>query len=267
MIAHILAATLEVMGVENMESTNSFPMIPTELQRTVITDLAHQVVKSNVNLYLIGTPNLATGDRILDCLREVLTLALMYAAFDDAIREGDRDQVIRCWKFLQTYRSFKTIGTVLYLTSTKISSTTGQAWSRVINTHGMQGGNVPMDLHMEHLNRSVKTAVAHLAANTTPKAIVRIGKCIGPLTNLGISFDLSTGVANKLGAHSDADVNEDIAELTSKSRVVKHIPGHKHNAFTGSLLDSLNNETTNELDEGSSASNEANVDTTPSRHI
>ena len=33
----------------------------------------------------------------------------------------------------------------------------------------MQGGNIPMDLHMEHLNRSVKTAVAHLAANTTRK--------------------------------------------------------------------------------------------------
>ena len=182
----------------------------------------------------------------------------MYAEFDDAIREGDGDRVIRCWKFLLLF--FKASNRTNY--SLEALNLLAQfyillpprlaqqlAWSRFINTRGRQGCNIPMDLHMEHLNRSCKTAVAHLGANTTPKAIVRIGKCIGPLTNLGISFDISTGVASRSAAHSDADDNVDIekmvAELTSKSCVFKCIPGRMHNAFrtfSGSLLDSLKSE-------------------------
>ena len=32
-------------------------------------------------------------------------------------------------------------------------------WGRFINTTGLPGRNIPNDLHMEHLNRSVKTAI------------------------------------------------------------------------------------------------------------
>ena len=64
-ISHILVATVEVMGLDNMESTNSLPEIPAELQQAAITDLASQVVKSNVNLHLIGKRNLSTDDGFL----------------------------------------------------------------------------------------------------------------------------------------------------------------------------------------------------------
>jgi L1 cell adhesion molecule like protein len=37
-------------------------------------------------------------------------------------------------------------------------------WSRFVNTHGSSGRNVSADLHMEHLNRVCKDAVAHLGA-------------------------------------------------------------------------------------------------------
>ena len=42
-------------------------------------------------------------------------------------------------------------------------------WSRCINTRGRQGKNVPMDLHMEHLNKACKDALRGLGANKTPK--------------------------------------------------------------------------------------------------
>uniref|UniRef100_A0A1X7U352 Uncharacterized protein n=1 Tax=Amphimedon queenslandica TaxID=400682 RepID=A0A1X7U352_AMPQE len=38
-------------------------------------------------------------------------------------------------------------------------------WSRTINTIGRPGKNIPMDLHMEHLNRVVKDAMRTLSSN------------------------------------------------------------------------------------------------------
>ena len=35
-------------------------------------------------------------------------------------------------------------------------------WSRTVNTRGGKRRNAPVDLHNEHLNRLVKTAVAHI---------------------------------------------------------------------------------------------------------
>ncbi len=38
-------------------------------------------------------------------------------------------------------------------------------WGRVVNTYGGRGRNVPVDLHMEHLNRSVKEYVVRTSQN------------------------------------------------------------------------------------------------------
>ena len=48
-----------------------------------------------------------------------------------------------------------------------------------MNVHGLPGKNIPNDLHMEHLNRLVKTALKELGANKTEKAIITIGKILG----------------------------------------------------------------------------------------
>lgn len=49
-------------------------------------------------------------------------------------------------------------------------------WSSTINTHGRHGKNISCDLHMEHLNRSYKSAIVGLGANVTDKAVLCIGK-------------------------------------------------------------------------------------------
>ena len=45
--------------------------------------------------------------------------------------------------------------------------------SRSIN---MQGHNIPCDLHMEHLNRRLKTILNHLGSNIQPETILKGGK-------------------------------------------------------------------------------------------
>lgn len=62
-------------------------------------------------------------------------------------------------------------------------------WSRFINMNGRQGENKAADLHMEHLNRTIKTAIGH-QSSLTPKVLKRIGKCSGQLLNVCEQFDI-----------------------------------------------------------------------------
>ena len=48
-------------------------------------------------------------------------------------------------------------------------------WSRCVNTKGRVGTNVSFDLHMEHLNRWLKTVLRSMGANVTSDAVVRAG--------------------------------------------------------------------------------------------
>lgn len=217
-----------------------------------------KIVSKFVNLHLINEPSSSTTDSVFDYAREVITLALMYAEFHDAIREGDGERLIRCWKFLlplfkasnrknYALEALHLLAQYYILLPPRLAQQL--AWSRCVNTTGKPGCNIPMDLHMEHLNRPCKMAVANLRANITPKAIVRIGKCIGPLTSMCSAFCHSTDVAPHSSVHSQAKFQDDlkkiVAELTGRRGVFKFISGRKHDtfpAFSGSLLDKLNHD-------------------------
>ena len=43
-------------------------------------------------------------------------------------------------------------------------------WCRTINTHGCPSKNIPVDLHMEHLNRRLKGMMWNLGLNITPES-------------------------------------------------------------------------------------------------
>ena len=55
-------------------------------------------------------------------------------------------------------------------------------WNRTVNTRGGFGKNISCDLHMEHLNRCVKTAMSSLSSNISDESVLRVGKskfCLG----------------------------------------------------------------------------------------
>ncbi len=94
------------------------------------------------------------------------------------IKEGDGDRLIRCWKFLlllfkasnRTNYSLDALNLLAqYYILLPPRLAQQLAWSRCVNTSGKKGGNIPMDLHMEHLNQSSKTAVADVGATPHPK--------------------------------------------------------------------------------------------------
>ena len=91
----------------------------------------------------------------------------------DAIREGDGERVLRCWRYLlPVFKSSGRKNEVLnMLCQFQYELTPRHAqeliWSRFVSTHEAPGRNIPSDLHQEHLNRIVKDAIRGLNTNKT----------------------------------------------------------------------------------------------------
>ena len=107
-------------------------------------------------------------------------------------------------------------------------------WSRFVNTHGLPGHNISCDLHIEYLNRVAKTAIEGLGANKSEKAIKRVGKAIGTLTDSLDNYDKVNNVPAESGAHSTRSSEKDLHKVVkqlSKSRVFNVTPGRRHNSL------------------------------------
>ena len=103
---------------------------------------------------------------------DLLSSGLLWHGFHDAIREGDGDRIIVYWKFLMvvfrsewhynymyTNEALKLIVQSVVLSPRKVAEL---KWSRSINTQGRIGKNVPVDLHMEHLNQKLKMMMRNM---------------------------------------------------------------------------------------------------------
>ena len=261
-IGHIVAAAMKLLSLNNMEDELScHNIIPKDVhsvskedKEVILKNLSKKVIDSFpfINFNENEKPKSPADDGVLDYAKETLTLSLLYAEFDDAIREGDGIRIIRCWKFLflvfkASNRTNYSIKALTLLAQYYILLPPRQAqqlaWSRVVNTSGMPGGIKPCDLEMEHLNRACKDGISDLHANVTPQSFVRLGKCIGPLTKLCKQFDKTSGVPPVSRHHSKANFNKDlkkiINELSGHSLVFDNVGGRRHDSFktfSGSLL-------------------------------
>ena len=250
---HIIAAAMEYFGMESIGEKPNPDLIPTDVEsltkeekKRVLFESIDKIVQKCTDIALPSNqrPNYqsaARTDGVQEYAKEFLSLALLHEEFEDAIREGDGLRVLRtnysieALVLLSHYHLFLSPRLAEQL-----------AWSRFINTHGWPGYNIPCDLHMEHINRSCKTAVRSLGANITPKAIVRVGRCIAPLMSATHQFDKECGVRAVQGRHSTASFRKDlqlvVKELVEKSKVFKHLPGRRHDSFKsikGSMINKL----------------------------
>ena len=65
-----------------------------------------------------------------------------------------------------------------------------------MNTQGRPGRNIPVDLHMEHMNKLAKGAICFTGgANMSERVISRVGKAIGTLSPVLDNFDEVNNVA------------------------------------------------------------------------
>ena len=88
---------------------------------------------------------------------------------------GDGRRVLRCWKFLLLYfkhdnSSSKYSLEILYMLFQVYALLSPRSahqlvWNRFIKTKRGSGGNIPLDLNLEFLNRVVKEAIKKLGPN------------------------------------------------------------------------------------------------------
>lgn len=77
-------------------------------------------------------------------------------------------------------------------------------WSWFVNVHGQPGKNIPVDLHMEHLNKLAKCGIRFNGSNVTQNAVLRIGRAIGTLYPILEQFDETNKVRQVSIIHKNA---------------------------------------------------------------
>ena len=71
-------------------------------------------------------------------------------------------------------------------------------------------------MHMEHMNRTVKTIIQGLGANKTDNAITRAGKSVGPLSDILAASDGDAGVASISGKHAEKSELKDLYQIVDQ---------------------------------------------------
>ena len=157
-------------------------------------------------------------DGVFNYASAVLNDGLLLLEFCDAIKEGDGKRILRCWKALLIYfqhaqHSNYTKEAVFLLAAVNATATPHVAaqitWSRVVNTKGGPGNNVPVDLHNEHLNHALKNAVAYMGANVATNSIMQCGKSLNGLMQAVDNFDKENGVHPVSTEHTRSSLVKD----------------------------------------------------------
>ena len=248
---HILSAAMQLMNMRELKDTpedelvdESTWMLPISERKEILTQISRKIVDTYINFkFDFVSPAEPSLDGVYAYAIETLSLGLFYESFKDAIKEGNGEHVLRCWKYFipifkasgrtnYSIEAFVTLFQYHYTLSPRQSHQL--KWSRFINTHGLPGHNIECDLHMEHLNRLCKTAVRDMGANKTQKAILRASKALGKTSAIVHNFDNITSIKAPSQKHSSTSISRDrdlILQVLNSNGTFTETKGRKHRSF------------------------------------
>ena len=164
--------------------------------------------------------------------------------FHDAARENDGARSIRCWKFFLLHHrtessrskyaieAFHLLAQINALLSPRLAHEL--IWNRTVNVNGGAGNNIPMDLHLEHLNRVFKDNINTFRAHISEQSVQRSSRAIGTVKVVLEHFDKAASVKRESGHHTDANISRDFnvtLQLLKKQNVFKKHSGRSHSSF------------------------------------
>eukprot|EP00794_Sanderia_malayensis_P001047 gene1047-373_t len=177
--------------------------------------------------------------------------------FHDAISEGDGQRILRSWKFMLPYlkvdgnSSSKYALEGFYIISQAYSLLTPKdahrlIWNRFVKNKRGPGGNISLDLALEHYIRLLKLIMKKLGANATNKSILdRYTKALAFNKLFMDNFDNMSAVIKRSGKHvkkaAESDLKKVVKELILND-AFSIISGRKYKHFRdvkGSLLHNL----------------------------
>lgn len=201
---------------------------------------AHGIVKSKV------TKAFDDSDDMYNYQCSLLEYLMLLRNFKDAVSEGDGARIVRSWKFLLLYlkadgsSSRKYCLEGLYILC-QINCLLSQresyrlVWNRSVKRKTGLGGNIPIDLAMEHYIRIVKLLKRKLGPNQNNRnTLQRYMKAIGFTKVLLEDFDESTSIIQRSGKHtkkSSANDKAKIVEELMNSKAFIRYPNRKYAVF------------------------------------
>jgi hypothetical protein len=193
-------------------------------------------------------------DKVKNYTHQLLVMLLLRFNHNDAIKLGDGPRLIRIYKYFCLY--FKVSRCPKYafamlqlqaqvncLLSPRLAHSL--IWNRFVNHHGKVDTNHPMDLEIEHDNKSFKTDCKSFRGEITEKTTKRVGRSTRPSDDILHNFDNTTQVKKPSGKHTMMSVDEDVHALVEHllpANVFSNIPGRAHSAFESmpnNLLDCI----------------------------
>ena len=168
----------------------------------------------------------ASDDGVCIYATELLSLGLLWHGFYDAVKEGDGNRIIRYLKFLlvvfkptscHNYGK-KAVNSLLQYNYTFSEMHKEQLlWSRCINT--------PCDLHMEHLNRRLKSAIRNMGANVKPSSIQKAGKVLACLLHICQTFEHQTATRECVYPNNGSEACFFSVQILPHGEALKTRPG------------------------------------------
>ena len=196
-IGHIIAAALDYFKMDTIEDnpiSTHFSHIELDKDKEFARELFHialaDMVSSYINLTAFNKMEDDDKDQVRAYAREVLSLGVLLLEFNDNVHEGDGERLMRVWKFFMLI--FRSVGKTKYTLEGLILLIQANfslpprlreqlLYSRFVNTRRSPGANISIDLHVEHVNKVVKSSVYSQMSNLSSTSVVRTSRCTGTL--------------------------------------------------------------------------------------
>ncbi len=240
----IISATLTKFDMDSVSPSDirfhNIWSLPDTERREILMNMCGQIYDTFISFSFNSAPTLTIAS---DGVHQYAVQLSFFMEFADVVREGDGSRVLRCWKYMMVIfsatgnRNYACEAANLLLQHHYTMSPRQSAqllWSRFVNTQGLPGRNIPVDLHMEHLNKIAKEAINFLGSSKTEKAIQRVGQAMGTLLPVLSNFDEMNGVASissrqhRPGAHKDVLI---VVEEICKAKCFDKEDGRRYRKF------------------------------------
>ena len=178
----------------------------------------------------------------------LLEYLVLLKNFQDAVSEGDGGRIVRCWKFLLLYLKADGAGSrkycleglyLLFQINCLLSPRDSYrlVWNRSVKKKNGLGGNIPIDLAMEHYIRIIKLLKRKLGpSQNNPNTLQRYLKALGFTKELLEQYDEHTKIIHRSGKHTKKSTINDkakiVGQLISSKALVSH-PNRKYTFYKG----------------------------------
>ena len=235
--AYIVAAAKEVMTTDDLHDCNAVAKILVE--KVVVISLPPVEPSSPSDDHESSSHLSSTNhDSVYAYAVDFLTMGLLWHGFHDSIKHGDGDRIIIYWKFLivlfkaeghfnYAKEGFGLVAQSLLLSPRKAAEL---KWCRTVNTQGRVGQNVPVDLHMEHLNANLKCMLHHLGSNITPASVLRASRALGAVQTVCTNFK---DISHDTDFHSRPSFEKDLMKISDELESVQVFKKKENRQYRG----------------------------------